>query len=389
MSITQLSLLTILIIVCIHVFTQKNQYEHFASSVASALKSTISIPTDHIKMKRCKHLGMTKIEKNVWDKFKKVNDESWQLFVPCGYTMVEKELAENDYFNHRDSGYILGILGADNFAAKDRSWKMLKDKYGRKDATRYMPESWVTYDEEDMKDFYKQTKQNVSNNDMYIMKKNIQQQQGLHIFKDPSEANDAFERGYVVIQRVLQDPFLINGRKINLRVYVLIVCSGGKKYLYVYDDGFVYYSRAMYNSGTNRDEIITSGYISRDVYENSPLTTKDFLHYLEENYGSTAVERFIASRNKVLHGFMEAAKDNFCVSEKIPSRLIFSQSFGVDIQPDKNLDVKILEWNKGQSLEVMDHRDGSLKQKMIDDIYRTLGLIDDDIQSGFKKVWES
>src|SRR6478609_57052 len=379
------SLFTCVVIILLLFCSQSQRFEHFVSFVKATV-STIKKPVDHVKMKRCRTAGVSAIEKNVWSKFKQVDDESWDLFVPCGYTYVENELAENDHFHHKKSGHVLGIPNADSFAAKDRVWKMLERKYGREGATQYMPQTWVTYEKEDVQNFFQYAKSHA--NELYIMKKNVQQQQGLHIFSDLSEGLEAFERKYVVIQKVLRDPFIINGRKINIRVYVLIVCHKGKKSFYIYDDGFVYYSKAMYNSGTSRDEIITSGYLSRDVYENSPLTTKDFLRYLDEKHGSSAVGRFIESRNEVFRGFMEAAKDNFCLSDKIPSDVIFAQSFGVDLQPDKNLDVKILEWNKGQSLEIMDTRDGQVKQKMIDDIYRTLGLVQDGVYSGFIKVWQ-
>jgi len=232
-----------------------------------------------------------------------------------------------------------------------------------------------------MQQFFNQVKPG----DLYIMKKNIQQQKGLHLVSDPSEVTNAFSRGYVIVQRVLRDPFLLNGRKINLRVYVLITCYRGKKTLYMYDDGFVYYSKVPYGSGTTRNEVITTGYIQRDVYKNNPLTAKDFLNYLRTNYGPQYAEKYVRNRDYVLSGFMEAAKDAFCT---VNSDVMYAQSFGIDVQPNRDLsNVHILEWNKGQSLEIMDVRDGAVKQKMIDDIFRTVGIVRDGQSSGYEEIW--
>jgi len=348
------------------------------------IKSTLGKhPT--IKFKRCDK-QVTKIEKNIFDQFKKVDNDSWDIYVPCGYTYVEKELDENSHFvDRKQKGWVLGIQGSDNFAAKDRAWNLLAKRYGRLRATIYMPESWVTYEPLQMSAFVKYAKEHPT--DMYIMKKNIQQQKGLKIIHSANEAQNAFKDSYVVVQRILKDPYLVNGRKINIRVYILVVCKGGKKNLFVYDDGFVYYSKVPYKTGESWDEIVTSGYISRNVYDENPLTIKDLLKYIHEHNGAAAVDKFIKNRNYILAGFLDAVKDDFCTVST--DNVVNAQSYGVDMQPNKDLtDVKILEINKGQSLEIMDQRDGSLKQKMMDDMFRTIGVTKDSIPSGYSKIWE-
>lgn len=363
-------------------YTNSESYERFVNVV-----STVKLPLNNVKMKRCSD-KVSNIESNIMSKFSHVKDETWNLYVPCGYTYVENELKTNDYFNYRNDGVVLGIQGADSFAAKDRIWNMLLEKYGRLRAQIYMPETWVTYDKNQMQSFYDTSREDVKvNANVYIMKKNIQQQQGLHIFTDPSEAVSAFDNGYVVIQRVLRDPYIIDGRKINLRVYVLLTCNQTTKSLHIYDDGFVYYSKVPYKNGLARDEIITTGYIAREVYEKNPLTTKDFYKHIFLKHGASVLDNFIKMRNYVFSGFMDAAKTRMCENT---NNVTFAQSFGVDIQPNSDLtDIKIIEWNKGQSLEIMDQRDGMIKQKMIDDIYRTLNFVKDGIPSGFVKIWES
>jgi hypothetical protein len=373
------------VLIIIVVLLSKNVETFNNSNLKLQIKSTLEKQPD-IRFKRCDK-QTTKIEQNIFDQFQKVENDSWDIYVPCGYTYVEKELNENNHFMHRkEKGWVLGIQGADNFAAKDRAWNLLVKKYGRLRATIFMPESWVTYDSLQMNAFFKYVKEHPS--DMYIMKKNIQQQKGLKIIKNPNDAQDALSSNFVIVQRILKDPYLVNGRKINIRVYVLVVCIRGKKYLYVYDDGFVYYSKVPYITGKTWDEIVTTGYISRNIYVNNPLTFKDLLKYIHEQNGAAAVDRLIKQRNYILGGFLDAVKEEFCTMNG--NNVMNTQSFGIDMQPNKDLtDIKILEFNKGQSLEIMDRRDGSLKQKMMDDIFRTIGVIQDKLPSGFTKIWES
>ena len=47
--------------------------------------------------------------------------------------------------------------------------------------------------------------------------------------------------------------------------------------MYVYNDGFMYYTPRIWKpKSRNLNEIITTGYIDRQVYVDNPLTIKDF-----------------------------------------------------------------------------------------------------------------
>ena len=394
----------VLIILCItitwyvyNVYLNKRKFETFTHQYQSqymqkhidtsaSLRSSLEFPKT-LKFKRCNKYVFPQVEENVVQKLQKVEDKSWDLWLPCGYTDIEQQLSENDHFKTKLSGSIaLGIDGADNFAAKDRLWAMLKKYYGQATASIYMPPSWITYDQTDLADFYTYARDHPK--DLFIMKKNLQRQEGLHIFSNPLEAKDAYSKDYVVIQKVLDDPYLLDNRKVNIRVYVLIVCKYGVRSLYVYDDGFIYYSKVKYTEGTKgktRDEIITTGYVDRAVYEINPLTTQDFFTYIDKNYGNGTSSNFISQRDAKLLGIMKAAGNSFCVADK--GNMTFAQIYGVDIQPNKDLsDLHILEWNKGADLSVKDNRDGKVKQAMIDDLYRVLGLVQDEKMSGWKLV---
>ena len=49
------------------------------------------------------------------------------------------------------------------------------------------------------------------------MKKNVQRQEGIRITKDFDQLLNGIKDEYIIVQELLQNPFLVNGRKINLR----------------------------------------------------------------------------------------------------------------------------------------------------------------------------
>jgi len=108
------------------------------------------------------------------------------------------------------------------------------------------------------------------------MKKNIQRQEGLKISNSKHEILDGYKNGYVLVQELLQDPYLISGRKTNMRFYVLVVCKANNTDCYVHKDGFMYYTKVPFVKNSLDDAPnITTGYIDRQVYIDNPLTHYD------------------------------------------------------------------------------------------------------------------
>lgn len=362
----------------------------YAIHVAKSETHIIHLPaesfnSDKKSYKRCSELEIPFVEKKIMDLFQKTENEDWDIYYPCGYTNAQEELDKNNNFLNKTKGWVMTIKGIDNFAAKDRLWNLFQNHYGRLRAQIYTPQTWVTYDDAQINDFYKFAKMNPKN--LYIMKKNIQRQEGLHIFTDPLLAKSAYSNNYVVIQKILQDPFLINQRKINIRVYILITCKNKHKTLHVYKNGFIYYSKELFKTGNTRDEIITTGYVERNVYKENPLTLFDLYNYLEKSYQKGSSRKFVENIHFVLKGLMDASQKSFC---GVDNNVMYCQMYGVDLQPNKDLsDVKIIEINKGMDLGVKDTRDGKVKEKLIRDMYNTLGITKTSEHNDFEKVWQN
>ena len=85
---------------------------------------------------------------------------------------------------------------------------MFSKKYGLNGASKLVPETYDTNKFLDIRRFV----QNYSKNSKYILKKDIQAQKGLKICDNMDVIlKDIKYDDYIVIQKLLEDPFLING----------------------------------------------------------------------------------------------------------------------------------------------------------------------------------
>lgn len=224
-------------------------------------------------------------------------------------------------------------------------------------------------------------KKDYNKNKTYILKKNIQRQEGLKLSNNLNEILDSKRDNYLVVQEFLQDPYLINGRKINIRVYMLLSCDNGKLSGWIYRDGFMYYTRKFFKKySLDIDETITTGYIDRKVYDENPLTTEDFRKYI----GFEKAKLYDNRLENLMYKVINSIEHRFCINKNIKNYYQF-QVFGVDIAPDENLNLKLIEVNKGPDLTFKDERDGKLKIDMMRDVF---SLVEgNNEQSNFIKVY--
>lgn len=198
-----------------------------------------------------------------------------------------------------------------------------------------------------------------------LLKKNIQRQNGLTFVENVSDVtNEKTLNQNVVCQVLLLNPYLVDSRKINMRIYLLVICDKRtrKTYAYTYNDGFMYYTTEYFSKDKiNHDTQITTGYIDRKVYETNPLTVTDFM-----NQKLNLKERQLFKKNlhRLFQNVMQSYEPLLNLNEydNGPGHFII---LGCDIAPDEDLNIKILEINKGPDLSYKDKRDGELKFNMV------------------------
>ena len=299
---------------------------------------------------------------------KNVNKEEFSEKNAVDYLIENKEIDKKKYFIP-DSYYdpvnvikhlyqtnynikLFIIPECDEIVSKMRIHKYINQKYPN---DNLIPNTYTLGRDNDL------IKKVFNRNKIYILKKNIQRQEGLELTNNLDRILNAKEDDFVVVQEFLQNPYLINGRKINIRVYMLMSCDNGKLNVWIYKNGFMYYTPKLFRKySLDIGETITTGYIDRKVYDENPLTTEDFRKYI----GKENAKLYDSRLSVLMYKVINSLSDKFCINKNIKNYYQF-QLFGVDIAPDENLNVQLIEVNKGPDLTFKDERDGELKIKMV------------------------
>lgn len=256
--------------------------------------------------------------------------------------------------------HVYGVAGSDIMASKSSLVVRMRERLPNRICNEVLPVSYIL-----PKDIPLMLLE-ANPGDIWILKKNVQRQEGQLITDNIGVLEASAQDGsFVVAQKMLRDPFLVNGRKINLRVYLLVV---GDRFYY-YTNGFMYYTPKQFRYSTDKDEVITTGYIDRRVYEENPLTLQDFKGWLGAERGDLLFRNIHQTIGLIQATFVEYLREaNKSVQ---PTRFLI---YGVDLAPDSNLDIKIMEINKGPDLGYKDQRDAAVKLNMVKDALALVGL---------------
>tara|TARA_A100001015_G_C14996480_1_gene716434 strand:+ start:784 stop:1803 length:1020 start_codon:yes stop_codon:yes gene_type:complete len=294
-------------------------------------------------------------------KMKKVGDNSWDYYLPCGYTYCEDNV--RGFKNEKSGKKIFMIDGCDWIASKVTLWQLIKKKFGN-EASSIMPETFVLSNIKDMYKFKKfyQLRKSIHSGSKFIVKNFQQRQEGLKLLNNIDEINTSIKDGFKLVQDYLENPYLISKRKVNLRYYILVICHQGVINAYVYKDGFVYYTPKFFEKySMDFHKNITTGYIDRRVYEENPLTVDEF----RKRLGPEKAKKWDNEVIKKLNMVMVALSEQICSCDKLSKHVRF-QIFGADLAPDENLEGTLMEINKGPDIGFKDDKDGKVKKEMVD-----------------------
>ena len=336
---------------------------------------------------RCDDKMLGKIIDNI---FKENNieksNENWNIYIPCGYNDVETELKTITINDKKSNKYIFGINGCDSIVSKNQIWESLVKCYGREHARTLMPESYVLHDPNEMQLFRKYF--NPKKQEIYILKKNVQRKEGLKLTRDFFEIMDGAKENYRVAQKYLTDLFLINGRKVNLRVYLLIIIKDNYINFYVSKNGKCIYTNKKYNHDDfDFESNITSYHLDMSVYKENPRDFPDLKKYIDHatKKMGTGSELF----KKIDHLMKDISiclANSVYQSDNIKGSVSF-QLFGGDVIFTSDLHPYLLEFNKGPDMSARDEIDESMKKQVQSDIFRTLNIMQDDYDNSFYLIY--
>jgi hypothetical protein len=304
------------------------------------------------------------------------NNNNWDIYIPSGYNNIEQQLNNLNVQNK----YIYGISGCDKLAGKNHLWNLLINKYGRTSASKIMPESYILNDQTDMSLF--SSKFNEDN--MYILKKNIQRKEGLKLTNNYNDIINAHYYKYIVIQNYIKNVFIVKNRKVNLRLYLLTVSKNGKFNAYLHKYGKCIYTNKNYNGdNTDFESNITSFNMNSDIYNTHPLTLDDFRTHLDNN--NLDHQLLFNKINHIIYLLVSASSNILGKAPNIINNTSF-QLFGMDIIIDTNMNPYILELNKGPSMKYHTNIDFNQKLQINQDVFKTINIIDNK-NNNFNKIY--
>lgn len=347
------------------------------------------------------------------------------LYLPCGYNYMEPELAALNPANPNQ--VIFAVKGADQLCSKNQLWHRLQYYWGRDRARQLAPETWVVANIQDMAALNAMHIDDITNG-VFILKKNIQRKRGLQLVRGMQAVEQTLgeDSKWRVVQRYILHPLCIQQRKLNLRVYICIVCpgDGSSPAWWLHPDGKCIYTASTYDpiSSTStpaalqdRRQHFTSFDLDPQATYGSPSKGRAGL---PESFRELAdlpdvgpskwhqlwldiVNMFSAvrqayqpntrlanySNTTYTKGNMEDGKPGLCFINSALSGHRCFQLFGADIIVDTNASTRwrplILEFNKGPEMSFKSPQDKKLKPQVMTDCIK-LGLDAD--SSGWQAI---
>jgi len=304
-------------------------------------------------------------------------DDNWDIYIPNGYNRIEIELEKLK--TSRPDQIIFGIPGCDELVGKSCLWRALEAEFGREKAATILPETFILAEEDQIKLF----KDHYKEGETYILKQKKQRKQGLLLTQDLNEILSAKEKEYVIVQDYKKNVLLVNNRKLNLRIYLLLTIKNNILEAHINKYGTCIYNNKDYDPTTNDFESnITSYNLDLKIYDTNPLTFKQLKTYLSEHgYENPNIlferidekMKMVCDAIKPKLGRLENLKDNMCV-----------QIFGMDFIVDTDLNPYLLECNKGPDMSPK--KDGTYASLInkIEDFYSAEKLVEKCYPDGYK-----
>ena len=188
---------------------------------------------------------------NIKYKKKPINSNIiWHLYDMYSMQQLIREIHQNQHYNHFPSTFALG--------RKDFMYKHYK-KYRNlyKDDYNYVPETYILPDDaNEFLDKYKNIISNLSTaKTKFIVKPvGLSRGRGIHILNNKSEFKSICKASEVrhgknyLVSKYISKPHLINDKKYDLRIYVLITSLYPLK-IYMYKEGLVRFATEEYIKG--------------------------------------------------------------------------------------------------------------------------------------------
>ncbi|NWW31079.1 TTLL4 polyglutamylase, partial [Panurus biarmicus] len=289
-----------------------------------------------------------------------------------------KAIKEHQKLNHFPGSFQIG--------RKDRLWRNLMKMQARcgKKEFNFFPQSFIL--PQDIKLLRKAWEEGASRQKWIVKPPASARGIGIQVIHKWSQLP---KRRPLLVQRYLHKPYLIGGKKFDLRIYVYVTCYDPLR-VYLFKDGLVRFASCKYSSSM---ESLSNKFMHLTNYSVNKKNTEyksnsDETACQGHKWALKALWSYLTQKGVNSEAIWEKIKDivikTIIASEPYVNSLVkmyvrrpycCHELFGFDIMLDENLKPWILEVNISPSLHSNSPLDVSIKGQMIRDLLNLAGFV--------------
>ncbi|NWZ42280.1 TTLL4 polyglutamylase, partial [Brachypodius atriceps] len=289
-----------------------------------------------------------------------------------------KAIREHQKLNHFPGSFQIG--------RKDRLWRNLLKMQARcgKKEFNFFPQSFIL--PQDIKSLRKAWEEGASRQKWIVKPPASARGIGIQVIHKWSQLP---KRRPLLVQRYLHKPYLIGGKKFDLRIYVYVTCYDPLR-VYLFKDGLVRFASCKYSSSmeslSNKFMHLTNYSVNKKNAEYK--SNSDETACQGHKWALKALWSYLTQKGVNSEAIWEKIKDivikTIIASEPYVNSLVkmyvrrpycCHELFGFDIMLDENLKPWILEVNISPSLHSNSPLDVSIKGQMIRDLLNLAGFV--------------
>ncbi|NXS03383.1 TTLL4 polyglutamylase, partial [Oxylabes madagascariensis] len=289
-----------------------------------------------------------------------------------------KAIREHQKLNHFPGSFQIG--------RKDRLWRNLLKMQARcgKKEFNFFPQSFIL--PQDIKLLRKAWEEGASRQKWIVKPPASARGIGIQVIHKWSQLP---KRRPLLVQRYLHKPYLIGGKKFDLRIYVYVTCYDPLR-VYLFKDGLVRFASCKYSSSmeslSNKFMHLTNYSVNKKNMEYK--SNSDETACQGHKWALKALWSYLTQKGVNSEAIWEKIKDivikTIIASEPYVNSLVkmyvrrpycCHELFGFDIMLDENLKPWILEVNISPSLHSNSPLDVSIKGQMVRDLLNLAGFV--------------
>ena len=349
---------------------------------------------------------------NIKFKKKPINSNIiWHLYSINNMQLLIREIHQNQHYNHFPSTFALG--------RKDFMYKHYKNYHNLyKDDYNYVPETFIL--PEDANYFlekYKNIISNLSSSKIKFIVKPVgsSRGRGIRILSDKNEFKQLCKISQIkhgknyLISRYISKPHLINNKKYDLRIYVLISSLCPLK-IYMYKEGLVRFATEEYTKGdydnvfvhltnysinkhntqrykinmNNSNNINLNNTINinnnlsnnnNENYQNySKWSLEEYKEYFEKNNQGECYNKIMNKVKDIIIKTIISSLDDISADIVNEKKNSLFELYGFDILIDSKFNTWLMEVNVGPSMKCGSPLDKMIKTNLVSDIFNIIGI---------------